>query len=181
VQGATAPHGLLQGGALALIGCDAADLVRCGTRLQQIHGDVLHVGSFCPDNTQLSEMGSSAPVEAMLGRGAPNPDQHFPMATQGTKQATDTIKAPLVLPIHILCARFWASSFFIWVITGNRKDSFVGLERAQGKTKYMKCTCKQNVLSLESDWFSFCAALQVVFQACRCWQCVLLTCSDRRC
>lgn len=54
VQGAAELHVLHQVGALALVGCDNADLVRLSSRLQQLCGDLLYVGSFRPTKIRLS-------------------------------------------------------------------------------------------------------------------------------
>lgn len=48
VQGATELHVLHQVGALALVGGDDADLVGLGPSLEQLGGDLLHVGSLGP-------------------------------------------------------------------------------------------------------------------------------------
>lgn len=54
VQGAAELHVLHQVGALALVRGDDADLVRLGARLQQLRGDLLHIGSLRPKKTRLS-------------------------------------------------------------------------------------------------------------------------------
>lgn len=57
VQGTAELHVLHQVGALALIGCDNADLVGLGTRLQQLCGDLLYIGSFRPTKIRRSVTG----------------------------------------------------------------------------------------------------------------------------
>lgn len=59
MQGATELHVLHQVGALALVGGDDANLVRLGPSLEQLRGDLLHVGSFSPAQAQGGAAGIS--------------------------------------------------------------------------------------------------------------------------
>lgn len=59
MQGATELHVLHQVGALPLIGGDDANLVRFGPSLEQLRGDLLHVGSFRPGEADWVSQGGS--------------------------------------------------------------------------------------------------------------------------
>lgn len=68
MQGATELHVLHQVGALALVGGDDPNLVGLGPSLEQLRGDLLHVGSFSPAEAQGLSQGGSGQQGSLWSR-----------------------------------------------------------------------------------------------------------------